>query len=57
MESIINSLYQYGALGVIAGALLWNTLRIQGKLFKVIEDNTQALTKLTVLIDNLCDKK
>lgn len=56
MESLLSSLGQYGALGVITGFVLWQSYQLQVKILKVITDNTMALTKLSTLIEALSKK-
>ncbi len=56
MENLFTSLGQYGPLALITGYVLWQSYRLQGEMLKVITDNTEALTKLTVLIDKKVEK-
>lgn len=53
MEKMFADLIQYGALGIVAGVSLWHNFKIQDKLLNIIKENTEALTKLSVLIDKM----
>lgn len=47
-------LMKSGPLGLIVAALLFDNFKMKSKLFSIIENNTQAMTKL---IETIKEKK
>lgn len=47
METILKEFGNYGITGVLLAWLFWKDWKMTTKLFRVIENNTQAMTKLT----------
>ena len=52
MEEIIKELAEYGIIGILIGWLIWKDTRLTLRLFKVIENNTTAMSELKVIINN-----
>jgi hypothetical protein len=50
MDPIYQQLGNFGAVGIIAAIALWQVFALSRKLFSVIENNTKAMTELTILI-------
>lgn len=42
METLLEKLVQYGALGIIAAVSIWQAWRVQGELIKLVKENTTA---------------
>jgi len=57
MEYLIKEFAEYGIIGVLIGWLLWKDLKVTNRIFKVIENNTEAMTGLRDKIDNLEKRK
>jgi len=47
MEAILKEFANYGITGLLIAWLFWKDWKVTGRLFRVIENNTQAITKLT----------
>lgn len=54
MEPLFKDLANFGAVGIIAAVALWQVFSLSDKLFRVIENNTRALTELREIIKNKC---
>ena len=50
MDSIINSIVQYGTTIVMAAALIWQNMTISSKMTEALTNNTRALTELTAYV-------
>lgn len=48
LETILNELMKQGVLGIILTVVLYDNFKMKSKLFDVIENNTKALTELTI---------
>lgn len=46
MDALIMKLADFGAIGVLAALLLYNTFYLQKKIIQIIENNTKAMTEL-----------
>jgi hypothetical protein len=50
--TFLEKLANFGAVGIIAAVALWQVFALSKRLFNVIENNTRAMTELTILIKN-----
>lgn len=48
MDVLINELMDFGVLAIILAIVLYDNYKMKQKLFSVIENNTKALTELTI---------
>lgn len=53
IEEIFKELASYGVIGVLLAWLIWKDTKFTNRIFKVIENNTEAMTKLRDTINNL----
>ena len=53
MEKMLDSLINYGALGIVAGISLLKSFQIMDKLLDYIKSNTAALSELCALIKQI----
>lgn len=51
----MEALFQYGALGVVCAAAIWDISYLQKRMFTVVENNTKALAELKAVVQN-CQK-
>lgn len=47
---------QYGALGLVCAAAIWDISYLQKQTFRVIENNTKALAELQKVVES-CQRK
>jgi hypothetical protein len=55
MDKLLETLVQYGALGVIAAVSIWQAWRIQGELIKLVKENTVATAENVEVLRELKD--
>ena len=51
-NEILTKIGEYGVLGLVLMYALWDNFKMKSKLFKIIENNTKALTELKIFIEN-----
>lgn len=51
METLTQQLLDYGAIGLLAGVCIYQVVYLQGKIFTIIENNSNALLDLKNTID------
>ena len=49
-------LFQYGALGIVCAAAIWDISYLQKQTFRVIDNNTKALAEIQKVVEH-CQKK
>ncbi len=54
-KELISILSEYGIFGAILGVIMWNNLKLQNKIFKLIENCTAAITNSTEATKNNTD--
>lgn len=47
VELLLKSLISSGPLGVILAVMIWDNIKTKEKMFKIIENNTSAMQKLS----------
>ena len=52
-EQLAQEFGEYGIIGLLIAWLFWKDWKVTNRIFKVIENNTEALSNLTNKIDNL----
>lgn len=57
LELLLKSLISSGPIGVILAVMIWDNIQMKKKLFKVIENNTKAITNMSNSINELSKAK
>ena len=48
----MEALFQYGAVGIVCAAAIWDISYLQKQTFRVIERNTQVISELQKIIEH-----
>jgi hypothetical protein len=56
LDIIIKLFENFGAMGIVAGIMIWHNIKTVAKLVQIIETNTKAMTEMKDVIEHLCDK-
>jgi len=52
LEQILMELADYGIIGILIAWLIWKDTKVTNRIFSVIKNNTEAMTKLSDKIEN-----
>lgn len=50
MDVLLSKLSDLGTIGIVAALAIWQIFYLTKRIFTVIENNTKAITELTVII-------
>jgi len=53
MEFMVSELLDYGVVAIVLAVMIFQNCKVTARLFKVIESNTEAMTRLASLVEDL----